>query len=251
MPKLTSQFGEDMYVYNNFINVPSTDGTFVELGAMDGEEYSNTYFFETSLLFNGVLIEPSHQFQQLLINRPNAKCYNYAINYDSSYSIFIGDGPCGGIEDEMAESYINKHIGDNPKRYLVKCSPIKDIIQHSGLTYIDLLSIDVEGGELAVLETLNFNIPMYVIIIELDGHNVKKDQKCRDILIKNGFTFNIRVNINEFWINENYFRRDKLYNKSVEKINFSNMRNFGSIPCLDMNHSNIHELRDSLLLSNK
>jgi len=248
MPKLTSQFGEDMYVYNNFINVPSKDGTFVELGAMDGEMYSNTYFFESTLLFNGVLIEPSEQFQQLQINRPNAKCYNCAINYDSNNNIFVGEGACGGIEEIMTEEYKTKYIGNNPKRYEVKCSPIKNIIYNSGITYIDLLSIDVEGGELAVLETLDFNIPMYVIIIELDGNHLEKDQKCRDILIKNRFTFNIRVNINEFWINENYFRKEKLYNSNLEKINFSNMKNFGSIPYLDMNHHNINELRDSLLL---
>ncbi len=46
---LTSQFGEDMYIYNNFINVYSPDGTFIELGAMDGYVYSNTFFLRIHL----------------------------------------------------------------------------------------------------------------------------------------------------------------------------------------------------------
>jgi hypothetical protein len=41
---LNSQFGEDMYIYNNFINVYSSDGIFIELGAMDGCVYSNSFF---------------------------------------------------------------------------------------------------------------------------------------------------------------------------------------------------------------
>jgi len=45
MNNLFAQFGEDMYIFNNFINVNTHDGTFIELGAMDGHTYSISYFF--------------------------------------------------------------------------------------------------------------------------------------------------------------------------------------------------------------
>jgi hypothetical protein len=48
-----SQQGEDIYIYNNFINKIVPDGTFIELGAMDGVIYSNTKFFEDTLKFSG------------------------------------------------------------------------------------------------------------------------------------------------------------------------------------------------------
>ena len=44
-----SQQGEDCYIFNNYINTQREDGTFVELGAMDGLWYSNTKFFVTYL----------------------------------------------------------------------------------------------------------------------------------------------------------------------------------------------------------
>jgi hypothetical protein len=57
---------------------------------------------------------------------------------------------------------------------------------------------------------MDFSIPIYLICIELDGHNIEKDDKCRKILIEQGFVMKKRLAINEFWINENYFRKDLL-----------------------------------------
>ena len=246
---LTSQFGEDMYIYNNFINIHSPDGTFIELGAMDGYSYSNTFFFENTLGFKGVLIEPTTQYNTLVQNRPNCKCINVAINYDNKDTLFIGNGACGGLESTMDIKHRNRFHSNITSGYYVKCSPLSDIINDCNLKYIDLLSIDVEGAELIVLETIDFSIPIYVIVIELDKNNEEKDQQCRDVLLKNGFKFDNRTNINEFWINENYFRKDKLFDKNIEKLNFSNMRQFGNIQFLDMNHEYIHELRDALLIT--
>ena len=53
-----SQQGEDLLIYRNFINLPTKDGIFLELGACDGLLYSNTMFFEKYLGFSGILIEP-------------------------------------------------------------------------------------------------------------------------------------------------------------------------------------------------
>jgi hypothetical protein len=42
------------------------------------------------------------------------------------------------------------------------------IIKDSGLKYIDYFSIDVEGSELIILETMDWTIPVYIITIELN-----------------------------------------------------------------------------------
>jgi len=247
MPVFASQFGEDVYVLNNFINVNTSDGFFVELGAMDGYTYSNTRFFEEALEFKGVLIEPTNQYDKLAVNRPNCKNVNLAVNYSNEKSLFIGNGACGGLVDPMSQTFKEKYHKDKDG-YYVNCAPFGDILRNNQVPYIDLLSIDVEGGEQVVLETMDWDIPVFVIIIELDGHNPEKDQKCRDILLERGFTFDIRVNINEFWINKNYARKEKLFSRGTLKLNFSNMFQHGHFPFLDMGHAYIHELRDSLLL---
>ena len=74
---------------------------------------------------------------------------------------------------------------------------------------------------------MNFNIPVYLICIELDGHNIEKDEICRQILINNGFSFDKRICINEFWVNHNYYRKDLLYDNSIQKKSFTNIYELG------------------------
>ena len=61
------------------------------------------------------------------------------------------------------------------------------------------------------MKTFDFKIPVYVIVIELDGSNLEKDFECRKLLQDNGFTFKKRFCINEFWVNESYARIPELF----------------------------------------
>jgi len=211
-----SQQGEDTYVFKNFINKFNSSGIFVELGGMNGLTYSNTKFFEDNLGFSGTLIEPTEQYKQLVKNRPLCNNYNLAVNYTTGPVKIIGNYATAGIIDTMSEEFKN-HWHKNSNEYFVEGQPFKDILQKSDIKYIDLLSIDVEGAELIVLKTFDFNIPVYVIVIELDNHTPEKDQECRHILQTNGFTFKKRFCINEFWINESYSRKNDLFDDSIPK----------------------------------
>ena len=131
----------------------------------------------------------------------------------------------------MHENFRNIHH-KNSHEYYVKGDLFKNILSNANIKYIDLLSIDVEGGEQVVLETLDFSIPIYVVVIELDGHSQTKDNKCREILIKNGFTFDIRFCINEFWVNKNYFRKDQLFDMNLKFT----LENTDVINCSMENH---------------
>ena len=78
-PIFYSQLGEDLFIFKNFINKIVKDGIFIELGALDGIKYSNSKFFEDELGFTGILIEPTKNYQKLIINRPNCINLNIAI----------------------------------------------------------------------------------------------------------------------------------------------------------------------------
>jgi FkbM family methyltransferase len=228
-----SQQGEDVFIYRNFINKKTTDGIFVELGAMNGLTYSNTKFFEDTLGFTGVLIEPTEQYHELVKNRPNCICHNVAVNDKTELVKFVGNYATAGLVNTMSNSFREFwHRGAH--EYYVTGEPICNILQKSNIKYIDFLSIDVEGGELVVLQTLDFSVPIYVVCIELDGHNPEKDEKCRTILAKNGFAYKTRFSINEFWTNDKYFRKDILYdsNKGCVKIQKS-IFEIGSFPFLE------------------
>lgn len=209
-----SQQGEDVYVYKNYINQICPDGVFVELGAMDGLCYSNTKFFEDELKMSGVLIEPTYMYTNLVRNRPACKCHNVAINKTTEFVKFIGNSATAGLVETMHEKFRSSHHKGSME-YYVQGEPISSVLEKSNIKYIDFFSIDVEGGEEVVLSTMNFNIPVYVICIELDGCNAEKDERCRQILMKHGFIFDRRMNINEFWVNPLYHRKDLLFDKTI------------------------------------
>ena len=242
MQTFYSQQGEDIYIYNNFINKFCSDGIFVELGAMNGLIYSNTKYFEDNLGMTGVLIEPTAQYNELIKNRPNCKCYNLAVNYTKDKVKFLGDYATAGLVDTMNDTF-RKGWHQNSIEYEVDGEPISEILNKSNIEYIDLITIDVEGGEEVVLKTFDFKIPIYVVCIELDEHNPEKDERCRAILIENGFTFNKRFLINEFWINNNYFRKDLLYDTAIEKKTFKDsIFEIGHFPYLE--RGLIHEIEN-------
>ena len=47
---------EDKYIIENFFK-NKTNGFFVELGALDGIQFSNTYYLENNMNWSGVLID--------------------------------------------------------------------------------------------------------------------------------------------------------------------------------------------------
>src|SRR5258708_6764498 len=51
-----AQFGEDRLLVKHFGG--KREGYFVEVGAFDGENLSNTYFLEKALGWQGILVEP-------------------------------------------------------------------------------------------------------------------------------------------------------------------------------------------------
>ncbi len=227
-----AQQGEDVYTLFNFINKVTPDGIFVEIGGFDGITYSNTKFFEDVLCFKGVLIEPTEQFYKMKSNRPICDCYNLAVAKTKSKVKFLGESATAGLVETMAPGFKNGWHKESTE-YEVDAEPFSDILKRSNIKYIDFMTIDVEGGEQVVLETFDFSIPVYVIAIELDNHNPEKDEKCRDILRANGFTFDRRITSNEFWVNKTYFRKDKLYDAITPNPVINSIYELGYFPFLE------------------
>ena len=218
-----SQQQEDKILFEKYLNYKN--GFFIELGAMDGVQYSNTLFFEQNLNWKGVLIEPTNQFINLIKNRPNCYNFNYAVSNIEGEVEFLGDGALGGIPDLMSDWHKYGWKLDKLESYKVKSKPISKIIKDINIERVDLFSIDVEGGEIMVLETFDWTIPVYLILIEgnytasekdkndwitkpnvnnilVNNEYINRINKCTDILTKNGFEFIEKIGCNEVWINK-------------------------------------------------
>ena len=214
-----SQHGEDKYL-NDIIFRNYKNGVYIEMGALDGVLYSNTKFFEDSLGWKGILIEPNpYQFNNLLLNRPNNKLYNYLISnsYDQKkYKMFKTiHAAVSGVVDTLPENHYKKFFNNEENEMLeqeeIYIKPVKlsDVVKDSGYNKIDLLCLDVEGHEEEVLKSYDFKVKINVIMIEMlegeDGgkKNDESNERCREILRNNGYVYYSNIHWNEIWVLEN------------------------------------------------
>jgi FkbM family methyltransferase len=206
-----SQCQEDVFLNDNIFK-NKQNGTYIELGALDGVLYSNTKFFEDTLHWRGILIEPHpDKFKLLQINRPNnflfnnlVSCYNEPLVFRYFVDIHAA---VSGIESTLSQHHFdtyydntndwNKSLPQN--KMIIQPNTLTEIVKQTDLKHIDLLSLDVEGHEYEVLKSWDFSIPIDVILIETLGVQPEKDELCREILIKNNYKFLYKCAHNEIF----------------------------------------------------
>ena len=81
---------------------------------------------------------------------------------------------------------------------------LTEIVKKTGLTHIDLLSLDVEGHEYEVLQSWDFSIPIDIVLIEILDVQPEKEELCRQILIKNNYKFITKYKHNEIFAINTY-----------------------------------------------
>lgn len=85
--KSASQLFQDLFVL--FIHNEKKNGSFLEFGATDGVELSNSYMLEKYFGWTGVLAESSPQWHsELSINRPNTNIITECIYAETGKQIF-------------------------------------------------------------------------------------------------------------------------------------------------------------------
>ena len=194
--KYYSQYNQDEFVYNSFFkNVK--EGVFLEIGADDGERFSNCKFFEEHLNWTGIAIEARKVAYEKLIKNRNCICIHCVLSDKEEETDFLelrgyGLGLSGLINkyDERHKERIKKNckMAAHKGKSIIKVSTKKlsDILEKHKMENIDFLSIDTEGSELDILSTLDFDkYNINVITIE-DNYN---DPKLMSFFIERGYEF--------------------------------------------------------------
>lgn len=193
---------EDRHIYANYF-LRVRGGTFLELGAHNGVLFSNTKFFEDALGWSGVLIEANpNAFSQLVKSRARSKCFNCAVSTrDGELDFVLNDiAPVSSVKDFTTEKHAKGwHETNNTQIIRVPSRTLGSILHEAGIRRIDFWSLDVEGGELEVLRSMDWSIPVYLICIETQEPDRKK--LCDEILTSNGFQFSETYYHNEIWVN--------------------------------------------------
>ena len=128
-------------------------GFFIEIGANDGFNLSNTVYLEQKFGWKGILIEANNKYVASLKKRKNSVVVNKAVSSRIGKAEFIDAGLYGGLKaslDNMHDSYTK----DAPS-IAVECVSLQEILDDSKAPeLIDFISIDVEGGEVPVVEQM-------------------------------------------------------------------------------------------------
>ena len=196
-----SQSKEDIYLNTHYFK-GKKNGTYVELGAVDGVLYSNTKFFQDTLNWKGILIEPlPSMFSLLKKNRPNDLVFNEIVSsYTSELEFKVSDEH--PAVSTLAISQLKNWGFGSTKSIYIKPKTLTSIIKSTDISYIDLLSLDVEGHEYEVLQSWDFSVPIYIILIEQLEENKDKNKLCREILEKNCYTYSESISgNNDIYIN--------------------------------------------------
>lgn len=201
--KYYSQFEQDKIVYENYF-LDKTNGYFVDIGAHDGETFSNSKFFE-ELGWTGVCVEPNPKVFEILSSTRKCKCVMKAVadctGTAQFFQIIEGADMLSGLVDEFTQNGIKNiysNLEDKSKGFDyidVELDLFDNIVDQ---TEIDFLSLDTEGNELKILKTIDFN-KYNIKIITLE--NNEYDSRFIDFLIPKGFTFVKRLGCDELYIN--------------------------------------------------
>lgn len=159
-PASVAQIFQDLYVLYKLGQ--KRGGYFVEFGAMDGVNISNTYRLETSYGWKGILAEPNPVFHEALAKNRKARIDRRCVWRETG----------ANVEFDMAErSELSSVAGfsraASAQKTMVATVSLRDLLsEHKAPAIIDYLSVDTEGSELEILQAFDFSYRFRVITIE-------------------------------------------------------------------------------------
>lgn len=205
--KFYSQYKQDEWLYNTYFK-NKTNGFFIEIGADDGVDKSNTKFFEDTLNWSGLCIEPSPDRFKLLKSNRKCICENAAVSDNIGEVNFLDISGWGkglsGIVNKYNPNHV-KRISDELKNPLnkghkyitVKTNTISNILDTNCITEIDFCTIDTEGGEFDIVKSFDldkYNVKIFVIENNYNENNVK------NYLLSKGYKYVKRLSIDDVYV---------------------------------------------------
>ena len=193
--KFYSQVGQDRFLLENFFR-GKRGGVFLDIGAYDGETLSNTLFFENTMGWTGLCVEPlTSAFAKLAATR-KAVCENLCVGDFEGEADFVEADDLSGPNEQMfsglAANFDPRHvirIEAMTKTQLtrrVKVTKLSTLLAKHSLFDIDYCSMDVEGGELAILSDFDparFRIGVFTI------ENNWDDERIPKLMAEKGYEF--------------------------------------------------------------
>lgn len=207
MANYFSQYQQDKFL-NQVVFLNKQNGFFVDIGAHDGVTINNTLYFEKFKNWSGICIEPNPLvFQKLVINRKSTNL-NICIGNENKKVKFTQIEGYSEMLSGITDKYDNRHLERITKEILAKGGIKKEIevemfvlsnIEALKNKTIDFISIDTEGNELDIVQSINFEVMnIKALVIE----NNYKDQRLEHYLNTYNYKLVYRLDCDEVFVND-------------------------------------------------
>ena len=184
---------EDQYLKKIFKN--KVNGFYIDIGAYHPYRFSNTFHLYKKG-WHGINVDINKESIDLFdVSRPRDKNLNVAIGKENKIKKFYykkKKHPMNTLNKNFAKTYFKKDGKAILEKNII-CKKFDYLIKIAGRKKIDLLDIDVEGGEYDIIKNINFKkIRFNVILIEFSHFNKmarQNSKKIENILLKNKYFF--------------------------------------------------------------
>ena len=158
---MATQYGEEKVITKFYPEWHTMNGIFIDVGAADGIENSNTYFLYT-VGWGGVYIEPDpNQFAMLSSNiqsGTNIALINKAVStIEGLQSFYSEHGQASTLSKEFMQRVILKY-GTQYAETKVECRTLTHILKDTEINHIDFMSVDAEGNDIDAINSLDWGI---------------------------------------------------------------------------------------------
>jgi FkbM family methyltransferase len=185
-----SQLGQDYWVLSKTNN--KNKGYFVEFGASDGVKLSNTYVLEKYFDWDGILCEPNPtHYESLLKNRNctvSAKCVYH--ESEKFLPFLCVNGPLTNLLSSLKQYSNGDHHAEARKdcnEILVETITLNELLENNNApSKIDYLSVDTEGGEYEILNSLNWE-KYEISLITVEHNFTSQREKIYNLLTSMGY----------------------------------------------------------------
>jgi len=165
------------------------DGFFVEFGATDGVNLSNTYLLEKQYGWRGILAEPAKRWHGDLLN--NRECYIEPkcvwSKSDSRVVFNETDKPEFSTIDTYSSRDLHRGIREHGTTYEVETISLLDLLEkYAAPKEIDYLSLDTEGSEYDILSSFDFSKYQFRVIT-CEHNFAPMREKIHELLRSKGY----------------------------------------------------------------
>ncbi len=197
-----AQNGEDRWLDTYFGH--NRNGFFVDIGAYNGVDLSNSYHFE-QIGWTGVLVEPDPEHAaHCHAARPRSHSFHCAAVSSSEINEITfhrvqsaGVYSTTNLTPEHAQRLSG--MGCALKPITVPARTLDSILEEIRTTMVDFVSIDVEGAELDVLQ--GFDIERWKpTIVVIESNSKSRPSAIRDYFVRYGYAYQHSIDVNDFYL---------------------------------------------------